>query len=145
MSRNSLAALLLALGMTACVCGQDLLEHLTRSQDGRSRRASSTDADIDANGDSKTIEPGKTLVVADLEGPGVINHIWNTTASLYPFSGRSLVLLGAFADVSACSRPFDSRHVERRALAPGQQRLSPREAASEFDPRGPPQVVLPTA
>ncbi len=30
--------------------------------------------------------------MADLEGPGVIKHIWCTAASLNPFSGRALVL-----------------------------------------------------
>ncbi len=71
---------------------QDLFGQLTQSQPGRTRRASSSEEDLDGNGDSKTILPGQTLVIADLEGPGVITHFWNTTASLYPFSGRSLVL-----------------------------------------------------
>lgn len=36
--------------------------------------------------------PGQTLVLADLDGPGIITHIWNTSASLYPFSSQALVL-----------------------------------------------------
>ena len=71
---------------------QDLLVRLTQSQSGQTRRASSSDQDLDGNGDSKTILPGQTLVLADLDGPGVITHFWNTTASVNPFSGRSLVL-----------------------------------------------------
>ena len=71
---------------------RDLLVRLTQSQAGQTRRASSSDDDLDKNGDSKTILPGQTLVLADLDGPGVITHFWNTTASLNPFSGRSLVL-----------------------------------------------------
>ncbi len=70
----------------------DLLVRVTQSQSGRTRRVSSTDADLHGNGDSKTILPGQTLVLADLDGPGVITHFWNTMASLNPFSGRSLVL-----------------------------------------------------
>ncbi len=71
---------------------RDLLVRITQSQPGRTRRASSSDENLDGNGDSKTILPGQTLVLADLDGPGVITHFWNTTASLNPFSGRSLVL-----------------------------------------------------
>ena len=40
----------------------------------------------------KRIEPGQTLTLADLEGPGAITHIWCTVASEDPFYGRSLVL-----------------------------------------------------
>ncbi|MFV2065708.1 MAG: glycoside hydrolase family 172 protein [Pirellulales bacterium] len=69
-----------------------LLAPLTQSRPGRSQRASSSDANLDANGDSKTIYPGQTLVLADLDGPGAITHFWNTTASINPFSGRALVL-----------------------------------------------------
>jgi D-arabinan exo alpha-(1,3)/(1,5)-arabinofuranosidase (non-reducing end) len=68
------------------------LADLVRPREGLSRRVSSSDEKYDGNGDSKTILPGQTLVLADLEGPGVITHFWNTTASLNPFSGRSLVL-----------------------------------------------------
>lgn len=70
----------------------DLLGQLTQPRAARTQRASSSASDLNANGDSKTILPGQTLVLADLEGPGVINHFWNTTASLDPFSGRALVL-----------------------------------------------------
>lgn len=72
--------------------GQSGLAQLATVQEGRSHRASSTDDNIHGNGDSKTILPGQTLVLAELDGPGVITHFWNTTASLNPFSGRSLVL-----------------------------------------------------
>ena len=55
-------------------------------------RVSSSAADLDANGDARTIGPGETLVLAELSGPGAITHFWNTVASADPFSGRSLVL-----------------------------------------------------
>lgn len=54
-------------------------------------RSSSTDANFDGNGDSKLIQPGETLVLADLEGPGIIKHIWNTSGSLNPYSVRAMV------------------------------------------------------
>jgi len=69
-----------------------MLAQLMLPQNGQSRRASSSDPNLAANGDSKTILPGQTLVLADLEGPGVIHHFWNTIVSLDPFSGRGLVL-----------------------------------------------------
>lgn len=86
-----LAVVLCQLGVVQAF-GQEMLDHLTRSQNSRSRRASSTDGEFNGNGDSKTVLPGQTVVLADLEGTGVITHIWTTTASLNPFSGRSLVL-----------------------------------------------------
>lgn len=93
-----LAALFLVAGEQVGWCQspdgieRDLLVRITQSQPGRTRRVSSSDQNLDGNGDSKTILPGQTLVLADLDGPGVITHFWNTTASLNPFSGRSLVL-----------------------------------------------------
>ncbi len=69
-----------------------LLSGLAVSSNGVSKRVSSSNPKLDSNGDSKEIVPGETLVLADLEGPGIIKHIWNTTASLNPFSGRALVI-----------------------------------------------------
>ncbi|MCC6155152.1 MAG: DUF2961 domain-containing protein, partial [Candidatus Hydrogenedentes bacterium] len=48
--------------------------------------------DLTKNGDSRPIEPGQTLVLGDLEGPGVITHVWSTINSKDPFYPRSLVL-----------------------------------------------------
>ncbi|RLD73547.1 MAG: hypothetical protein DRJ10_17720, partial [Bacteroidetes bacterium] len=69
-----------------------LLNNLTKPSNGRSMRSSSVDSKFDGNGDSKEILPGQTIVIADLEGPGIIKHIWNTSASLNPFSARALVI-----------------------------------------------------
>lgn len=69
-----------------------LLDQLSISSKGQSKRSSSTDENFKGNGDSKEIFPGETLVLADLEGPGIITHIWNTCASLNPFSARALIL-----------------------------------------------------
>ncbi len=69
-----------------------LLSALTRARDGQSKRESSSNPDLNSNGDDRTINPGETLVLADLTGPGAITHLWNTVASQDPFSGRSLVL-----------------------------------------------------
>jgi hypothetical protein len=69
-----------------------LLDELTRPSEGVSKRASSANEDLSRNGDSRSIEPGATLVLGDLEGPGVITHMWFTVSSSDVFYGRSLVL-----------------------------------------------------
>jgi hypothetical protein len=81
--------LLEAIPMEA-VCG---LESLTAVQPGRSRRASSSDTGDwrNGNGDARPIPPGETLTLADLEGPGIIKHIWFTIAAEDPSFPASLV------------------------------------------------------
>jgi len=44
------------------------------------------------NADARFIGPGATLVLADLEGPGVIRHFWNTIAAEETGYSRLLVL-----------------------------------------------------
>ncbi len=72
--------------------GHSLLDQLIVSSGGQSKRSSSTDPNFNGNGDSRLISPGETLVLADLEGPGIIRHLWNTSASLNPYSARALVI-----------------------------------------------------
>ena len=80
----------LLIGAAALVAGQDLLQGLGREQDYRSRRVSSYDRS-GGNRDSIVIAPGKTAVLAEIEGPAAIHHIWTTIAA-EPFYGRKLVL-----------------------------------------------------
>ena len=68
------------------------LDALTRQQNYEVRRESSSDTDMAGNDDSRSIEPGETLEVANLEGPGVITEFWNTVSTIDPFYGRTLVL-----------------------------------------------------
>ena len=68
------------------------LAALARMQNMRAERSSSSNEDITQNGDSRPIEPGETLVLAEMDGPGAIVHFWNTVSTLDPFYGRSLVL-----------------------------------------------------
>lgn len=71
----------------------DALGGLDRLRAGRSRRASSADANWkNGNGDARPIEPGQTRTIAELEGPGRITHIWFTIAAADPFYGRSVTL-----------------------------------------------------
>ena len=67
---------------------------LTKLQTGRSMRVSSANPNRSSNSDNRYIAPGKTLVLADVEGPGEIRHIWMT----FPEAGPSW--LGDNADPS---------------------------------------------
>ncbi|TWT86673.1 hypothetical protein Mal64_35020 [Pseudobythopirellula maris] len=70
------------------------LGSLERLQPGRSMRSSSSDKWDWRNGnsDNRQIAPGETLVIADLEGPGRIQHIWNTLATEEQGASRLLVV-----------------------------------------------------
>lgn len=66
------------------------LENLAKMPDFRSHRISSYDR-TGGNDDRVRIEPGETKVLAEIEGPGAITHIWNTVMAerYYP---RMLIL-----------------------------------------------------
>jgi hypothetical protein len=56
-------------------------------------RVSSSDPNWkDGNSDSRPIKPGGTLTLAELDGPGMIAHIWVTIAHDDPFYPRKLTL-----------------------------------------------------
>jgi hypothetical protein len=59
-----------------------MLDRLTRITSARTARCSSYDT-TGRNGDAWRLEPGETGVLADLEGPGRITHIWMTQGSHY--------------------------------------------------------------
>lgn len=68
------------------------LQSLSRAVAGEARRASSSNEDIERNGDARPIEAGATLVLMEEEGPGEVTHFWNTVGTTDIFHGRSLVL-----------------------------------------------------
>lgn len=69
------------------------LAGLDRLQEGTRFRVSSADSDWrNGNADARPIEPGETLTVADIEGPGRITHIWFTISADDPHYGRSVTL-----------------------------------------------------
>lgn len=72
--------------------GTALLDSVARTPDFISQRESSSNADLDRNGDAKNIEPGKTLTLGELDGPGVITHFWCTVSMDDVFYSRLLVL-----------------------------------------------------
>ena len=58
---------------------------LTQVQPGRTVAVTSSDEDLNSNYDRRTyIEPGEVMVLADLRGPAVVNHIWLTFAEARP-------------------------------------------------------------
>ena len=68
-------------------------DDLFRLRDGRGMRVSSSDPDWrNGNHDARPIKPGETLTIADIEGPGIIRHIWFTINADDPRYGRSLTL-----------------------------------------------------
>jgi len=70
----------------------DLLGTVAHLQNYASHRESSSNPDLDKNGDARSIDCGQTLVVGELQGPGIITHLWCTVGSDDPFYPRSLVL-----------------------------------------------------
>ena len=64
------------------------------SRDYESKRISSYDrsgANDDGNWKEK-IQPGETRIIGDVQGPGIIKHIWMTIASNEPYHLKKIVL-----------------------------------------------------
>ena len=68
-----------------------MLQGLARPRQGYSRRVSSFDV-TGGNRDAWPIPAGDTVTLADIEGPGIIRHIWFTVAAEDPLYLRQCVL-----------------------------------------------------
>ena len=79
----SLIALLLAGAAPARGQGSGIPDpfRLLEPKEFAARRSSSNNLDPRSNDDSKRPIPGETVVLADLEGPGVVSHVWLTVAA----------------------------------------------------------------
>src|SRR5262245_46452440 len=80
------AGLALACGAAACAVPAPALGpldpfHLTDLKDYAAYRASSTNPDPEDNDDSVRPIAGETVVLADLQGPGMVSHLWLTVAA----------------------------------------------------------------
>jgi hypothetical protein len=75
-----LPILLFAGCVAAQTPGPSSLLDLPRMKTFSAHRVSSDNRFKGSNDDSKRIMPGETLVMANLEGPGVVSHIWITVA-----------------------------------------------------------------
>jgi hypothetical protein len=60
------------------------LGHLMGLRPGRSARVSSAAPTRASNADNRRIPPGGKLVLADIAGPGTIQHIWLTFPEPHP-------------------------------------------------------------
>lgn len=92
MRRIGIALALLSMTSARGQTDASALSNLTRLQMFETRRESSANEDLAKNGDARPIEPGETLVLGNLEGPGVITHIWTTVGSEDPLYQNSLVV-----------------------------------------------------
>jgi hypothetical protein len=54
-------------------------------------RSSSREA-TGANADARTVTPGQTLTVLDVDGPGMVSHIWFTLDAPEPYALKRIVL-----------------------------------------------------
>ncbi len=72
----------------------DGVEGLAQSRDYTSRRISSTDPEgRNADGTQRRkIQPGETRTIAEIEGAGIIRHIWMTIATSEPYHLKKIVL-----------------------------------------------------
>ncbi len=102
---NPMKKAILIVSLTACVAAigcmsvhpyarQGGLQDLALVTGAQSARVSSAGRvpDIDSNKDNIPIKPGQTVELANIEGPGIITHIWCTIRADDPFYPRSLVL-----------------------------------------------------
>ena len=98
------------------------LSNLYQMSRGETRRVSSSDPNWqDGNGDCRPIAPGGTLTIAEIEGPGIIRHIWFTITAEDPQYPRSLTLRMYWdgSDEPAVESPIgDFFAVGHGALAP---------------------------
>lgn len=84
---------LTATGICAQFSAGNPLQGLETLKEYETRRSSSADPNWqNGNRDSRPIPPGATLVLADLEGPGMITHLWCTILHHHPFYSRLLTL-----------------------------------------------------
>ncbi|WP_188758454.1 glycoside hydrolase family 172 protein [Edaphobacter acidisoli] len=83
----------LLLGVCVAAWGQSPSSwpDLTQQQTYTPHRASSTDP-TGANQDFRTVGPGATATVLDVDGPGTIAHIWFTIADNEPYNLKRIVL-----------------------------------------------------
>lgn len=70
---------------------QGPLANLARIVDARSRRISSYDQS-GGNDDFIKIAPGETRTLAEIEGAGIVKHLWFTVSTADPMFRRNLVL-----------------------------------------------------
>ena len=92
MRNVALCVLITAVLCVAAAVHADPLAEITRSIEGRTRRASSGLFDPESNADAYHVGPGETMELTTLSGPGEIRHMWFTIAGRDRRWPRTLVL-----------------------------------------------------
>ena len=112
--------------------GESPLSGLPILRDCTSRRASSWDRS-GGNDDRLHVGPGQTAVLADIEGPGCIKHIWVTVACEEPDYLRKLVLRACWdgegnpSILAPLGDFFGIGHAQTRNFASLPLQMSPQE------------------
>ncbi|MBN2474208.1 MAG: DUF2961 domain-containing protein [Pirellulales bacterium] len=86
----------------------DPLEDITRTIEGKARRASSGLYDPESNADAYHVGPGEQVTLTTLDGPGEIRHMWFTIAGRDRRYPRTLVMRIFFdgAEVPSVETPI---------------------------------------
>jgi len=84
--------LLILILATVTTADADMLSEITRTIEGKTRRASSGLFDPESNQDAYHIGPGETVILPVLNGPGEIRHMWFTIAGRDRRYPRALVM-----------------------------------------------------
>src|SRR5580658_2421443 len=83
--------LLLAAGSVLPALGQFTLPDITQQQTYTLHRASSSES-TGGNADSRSLSPGDTRTILDVDGPGMVSHLWFTINSPEPYHLKRIVL-----------------------------------------------------
>jgi hypothetical protein len=81
----------IALPFTALAQTGGSMPDITQQQTYQLLRASSRES-TGGNADYRKVTPGETLTILDVDGPGMISHMWFTVAMSEPFSLKRIVL-----------------------------------------------------
>src|SRR5262245_44221895 len=90
--------ILISLVFVSFVCAQ-VPEDLPNKKPYRSFKISSADPTV-KNADARHVDPGQTLVLADVKGAGRFTHLWITIAAQSPDHLRELVLRMTWDDAA---------------------------------------------
>ncbi|MCC6971741.1 MAG: DUF2961 domain-containing protein [Phycisphaerales bacterium] len=82
--RALVACIATTVGLASAAAQDAALDSLMRVRDAVSGRVSSANPEAWSNADNRWVKPGETFTLAEIEGPGVVRHIWFTFAESGP-------------------------------------------------------------